>query len=558
MKTFKQYLQEAEGMSRRGFLAGLASFAASAAVPEPVVKLLSTPAGVAGLPIPAGIALLKGVRDHLDQYSAEDDDDYFEAQESMAEMLGYEGDDEEGIYPTDQLYTLLDLYEENPEQAADQLIKQIQSKSIDPADVKSSFKSRADDPSDWRYHDKLNRTNDEEIPDTSLSNITRLAGLAKGTGTSNDQEPAVKDMGPVQYANDTPALPAPAKSEFDLTPDLKSKEKVPMRRKDDDGFNEDFLNEFAEKPEDGPGSDDYEDLLFHLAYEIWEDDGEADQAKRKLSLLGWKPEPGDDYTAIVLYKIGGNDHRQYKIDDFEEYGQQGLNEFAPGGNSASSYYAVTSNFVNEFAQQQQEELQDLIDSGWTEQDLAQSGHEQDAVADMAYFEQVRDSFLKGLKPGFDAYLQGDTMFKDQLGAYWIENDLPLNQDWKKIYGEEWGDDGEEDELDKEEGNMPLTPAVDAKGRTQQQWIQAVKAKFPDAQIIQTYLMDGPLQANLSDGRRLNWIKVDQGVAEKLGDNRPKLGTARDQGKSVRKWRKARGFDESTELSSILKNAGLKS
>jgi len=36
----------------------------------------------------------------------------------------------------------------------------------------------------------------------------------------------------------------------------------------------------------------------------------------------------------------------------------------------------------------------------------------------------------------------------------------------------------------------------------------------------------------------------QGVAEKLGDNRPKLGSKRDQGKSVRKWRQARGLDES--------------
>jgi hypothetical protein len=92
------------------------------------------------------------------------------------------------------------------------------------------------------------------------------------------------------------------------------------------GVAEGSLNEFAEKPEDGPGSDDYEDLLFHLAYEIWEDEGQADQAKRKLSLLGWTPEPGDDYTAIVLYKISGNDHRQYTIDEFEEYGQQGVAE----------------------------------------------------------------------------------------------------------------------------------------------------------------------------------------------------------------------------------------
>jgi hypothetical protein len=119
-----------------------------------------------------------------------------------------------------------------------------------------------------------------------------------------------------------------------------------------------------------------------------------------------------------------------------------LNEFAPGGNSASSYYAVTENFVNEFAQQKQEEIQDLIDAGWTKQDLAQAGTQKGAAADIVHLEQVRDSFLKGLKPGFDAYLQGDTQLKDQLGAYWIENDLPLNQDWEKVYGEPWGDDSE--------------------------------------------------------------------------------------------------------------------
>ena len=119
---------------------------------------------------------------------------------------------------------------------------------------------------------------------------------------------------------------------------------------------------------------------------------------------------------------------------------EGLNEFAPGGNSASSYYAVTANFVNEFAQQKQEELQDLIDAGWTKQDLAQAGTLQSHASDIAHFEQVRDGFLKGLKPGFDAYNHGDTQLKDQLGEYWLENDLPLSQDWEKMYGEPWGRD----------------------------------------------------------------------------------------------------------------------
>ena len=38
-------------------------------------------------------------------------------------------------------------------------------------------------------------------------------------------------------------------------------------------------------------------------------------------------------------------------------------------------------------------------------------------------------------------------------------------------------------------------------------------------------------------------KMKKGVAEKLGDNRPKLGSKRDAGKSIRKWRSARGLDE---------------
>ena len=98
MKTLKEYISES---TRRGFLKGLASFAASAAVPAPVVKLLSTPAGVATMPIPAGIALLKGIQDHLSQWSAEDDSDYYEAYEDMADDLGFEeinpdDDDEDG------------------------------------------------------------------------------------------------------------------------------------------------------------------------------------------------------------------------------------------------------------------------------------------------------------------------------------------------------------------------------------------------------------------------------------------------------------------------------
>ena len=56
-------------------------------------------------------------------------------------------------------------------------------------------------------------------------------------------------------------------------------------------------------------------------------------------------------------------------------------------------------------------------------------------------------------------------------------------------------------------------AVDAKGRTQSQWMKLVKSKYPDAKMQQAKMIDGPCQATLSDGRKLSWTKVQQGVAE---------------------------------------------
>ena len=66
-------------------------------------------------------------------------------------------------------------------------------------------------------------------------------------------------------------------------------------------------------------------------------------------------------------------------------------------------------------------------------------------------------------------------------------------------------------------SAPSSRAVDAKGRTQQQWMKLVKAKFPDAKIMQSKMIDGPVFAMLSDGRKLSWNKVEQGVEEATGD-----------------------------------------
>ena len=59
----------------------------------------------------------------------------------------------------------------------------------------------------------------------------------------------------------------------------------------------------------------------------------------------------------------------------------------------------------------------------------------------------------------------------------------------------------------------LNRAVDAKGRTAQEWVKLVKAKYPDAKIMQSKMPNGPWAAKLSDGRTTYWEPAEQDVAE---------------------------------------------
>ena len=86
-------------------------------------------------------------------------------------------------------------------------------------------------------------------------------------------------------------------------------------------------------------------------------------------------------------------------------------------------------------------------------------------------------------------------------AYVIKNGEIEPEEWKQMQGE----------VD-EEFTQPSV-AVDNKGRTHQQWMSAVKARFPQAQIIRAKMVGGPIQARLPDGRTFTWNKVEQGVAE---------------------------------------------
>jgi hypothetical protein len=66
-----------------------------------------------------------------------------------------------------------------------------------------------------------------------------------------------------------------------------------------------------------------------------------------------------------------------------------------------------------------------------------------------------------------------------------------------------------------EGNPDFKRAVDDKGRTQQEWMDLVKAKFPGARIVQAKMIDGPVVAYLPDGKKIGWRKVDQELSEEF-------------------------------------------
>ena len=71
------------------------------------------------------------------------------------------------------------------------------------------------------------------LPTPIVSMANAVAGLVRQIFKSNGQ-PLTTPQQVALPSRAAPALPAPTKPEFDMTPDLKQKEKVPMRRKDND------------------------------------------------------------------------------------------------------------------------------------------------------------------------------------------------------------------------------------------------------------------------------------------------------------------------------------
>ena len=77
--------------------------------------------------VPAALEMLKDARAYLDQFDPEDDDDYFDAYETIAAEFDMESNDSSD----DPLTDLLDMYEVNPQQAAQMLADHLQSQSKD-------------------------------------------------------------------------------------------------------------------------------------------------------------------------------------------------------------------------------------------------------------------------------------------------------------------------------------------------------------------------------------------------------------------------------------------
>jgi len=67
--------------------------------------------------------------------------------------------------------------------------------------------------------------------------------------------------------------------------------------------------------------------------------------------------------------------------------------------------------------------------------------------------------------------------------------------------------------DTKKESMEGGRAVDSKGWTQRDWIDAVKRKFPNSKIVQSKMIDGPVQVTLPNGKKLYWEPTAQPVAE---------------------------------------------
>jgi hypothetical protein len=97
----------------------------------------------------------------------------------------------------------------------------------------------------------------------------------------------------------------------------------------------------------------------------------------------------------------------------------------------------------------------------------------------------------------------------ELAAVAFKFSIPVGIVLAVLYGGKKAIDSLFDDSKPEQGVAEGSPrAVDSKGRTQSEWISLVRAKFPDAKIIQAKMIDGPVHATLSSGKKMSWTKAE--------------------------------------------------
>ena len=234
-----QHLAE---ISRRGFLTGLAAFAAVSAMPPGVVKALSTPDGIQGLSVGDVSSLLKAIRAYLPPYDQADWTGTFERWEKMADALRIPDGD---LDATDKLDRLLRQYSRDPEAASTKLLKHLKKHAVDLTNVRGQTIDQWDDVETISKSDPVNdeirqmqqqiadynaRMKREKQPSISQAQTVATAATAfrdlvqrviDAGQTAAAAPPREKYMGRIEPTSSAPALPAPDRSAAEIMAQLR-------------------------------------------------------------------------------------------------------------------------------------------------------------------------------------------------------------------------------------------------------------------------------------------------------------------------------------------------
>jgi len=257
-----------------------------------------------------------------------------------------------------------------------------------------------------------------------------------------------------------------------------------------------------------------------------------------------------------------------------------LNEFAPGGDDNNSPYAygvAIQKFADLYADDNSDISADGVDIKHDDDEDSISQRENDA----ADIDQIAKAFLsKGMEAGREAYMSIDDFIQDDITGYLEDQGFNVANDIYAEYKkdmERWDNspegnaaaqsEWEKGKPDRDANEVSIKMINPKNPNYPEQNIIFDQRKYPADKLKLKIAQHVADMQKFINQRRPGFtiqvtiggkpINIEQDIAEKLGDNRPTLGTKRDQGKSVRKWRKQHGLAESTELSGILKNAGLK-